>query len=188
MHQDAFKPSPIKKMLVIITMLAMNALSQKYGNRIGPCSSLLQHRTIDVWVDSAMVRWRWCDSAMAMMRWRDNTMTMVQWHNKAIARRHDDTIAIAMTRWRDGAIVMMLCSIASSVLQFFIASSSLCHRAIALSTVLLIRHWKEKTQQAVNVCTDFIWEIDVIRLINNNVLQISLVRLANTINIQIVGK
>lgn len=129
MHQDAFKPSTIKKMLVIITMLAMNALSQKYGNRIGPCSSLSQHRTIDVWV-----KWRWCDSAMAMMRWRDNTMTMVQWHNKTIARRHDDTIAI--TGWcdSDDAMVPWRWCYALSRHRYF--SSLSCHRHCAIVPLL----------------------------------------------------
>lgn len=135
MHQDAFKPSTIKKMLVIITMLAMNALSQKYGNRIGPCSSLSQNRTIDVWVKSAMVQWRWCDSAMAMMRWRDNTMTMVQWHNKTIARRHDDTIAITgcamvMTRWCHSDDAMLYRVIDTSVLYRVIVIVPSCHCSI----------------------------------------------------------
>lgn len=80
-----------------------------YGTWIRECSSLSHHRTIDVWVDSAMhnntmTMKRWCIIAVMMVRWRDNTMTIVWLQDKAIARWHYCTIgygdsAIAMRQW-----------------------------------------------------------------------------------------
>lgn len=72
-------------------------LTKIYGTWIRECSSLSHHRTIDVWVDSAMhdnamTMKRWCNSAMMMVRWRDNTMTIVWWQDKVIARWHFCTI------------------------------------------------------------------------------------------------
>lgn len=84
-------------------------LTKLYGTRTRPCSSQSHHRTIDIWVDSAMhnntmTMKRWCIIAVMMVRWRDNTMTIVWLQDKAIARWHYCTIgygdsAIAMRQW-----------------------------------------------------------------------------------------
>lgn len=84
-------------------------LTKLYGTRTRPCSSLSHHRTIDIWVDSAMhnntmTMKRWCIIAVMMVRWRDNTITIVWLQDKAIARWHYCTIgygdsAIAMRQW-----------------------------------------------------------------------------------------
>ena len=93
--------------------------SDKYGIRIGPCTSLSRHRTIDLQVD---VRWR--DDAIAMARWCDG--------DNAIEHR---AIAIAPSRYRHRAIALSSSrhrTIAPS-LHRAIAPSHHRHRAIAPS-------------------------------------------------------
>ena len=91
--------------------------SECYGIRIGQCTSLSRHCTIDLQVDGAMARWR--DSGSTMVRWR--------WRDRASSHRYR---AIALSSSRHRAIVI------SSSRHRAIASSRHRHRAIAPS-----HHW-----------------------------------------------
>lgn len=61
----------------------VNYMALSGYHRIGPCSWILHHHTIDIWVDSAMVRY--CDDDDAIMRWCDVTIAWWRWCDGAIS-------------------------------------------------------------------------------------------------------
>ena len=83
----------------------------------GPCSSLLQHRTIEDWGDGAMtmmrsrwrddaiVQWRWCDPRWcdgdnAIGRWRCIRKLPTPWsHKESIITAHDINMYVMRTTY-----------------------------------------------------------------------------------------
>lgn len=66
-----------------------------YEIQKGPYSSLLHHRTIDICVDSAIMRWQWSYGTMTMERWCVNAMMMMMMRKHTKLQRDD-----AMVRYR----------------------------------------------------------------------------------------